>query len=585
MMEINEYMVTCLQCLEDNNCDDIFENDYQGDDCDSDLFCADVLTCVDGYLYPTSCGPENCDEPIDTCDEGGDADSCSDLSQIECENSSGCQWEYVDNVSGFGECITIDDQEDCDSDLFCAEVLTCVDGYLYPTSCGPENCDEPIDTCDESGDGDDGPPECILDCQGIEELGSDPGSIEICGFLVSAISTDCVEDCDEETLYELEFAAGACEDCLPTGDCDDLFSDDDCSNLSEDECEESSECQWQYSDNVSGIGECIDANNDDEGLPVCMLDCPGVWDLGPDSEPYEICEFFIGANSSSCIDDCDEQFLYELEFISAVCNDCLASDNCDDVFGDDDTVTGDVNSDGAVNVLDVIQTVNIVLGIEAYSNLADINLDGSVDITDVVSIINIILGNDIAREASLSEASYEIGDDYIRILADADIAGIQISALGSYAIDHLSNMDGWIIKEYRDIIVIANIDGINRSDDVLIKFTGQLVPESIDVAGWNEIRVTATKFIELPEQISLSDAFPNPFNPSTEISVLLDDKADISLKVLNISGQVVSIIASGQYDTGKYSFDWDASDFSSGIYLIQLTSGSFVETKKVTLLK
>lgn len=58
-----------------------------------------------------------------------------------------------------------------------------------------------------------------------------------------------------------------------------------------------------------------------------------------------------------------------------------------------ESVTGDVNEDGIVNILDVILAINIVLGIAEYSSLSDLNLDGVVDILDIVLIVNIVLGN------------------------------------------------------------------------------------------------------------------------------------------------------------------------------------------------
>ena len=58
-----------------------------------------------------------------------------------------------------------------------------------------------------------------------------------------------------------------------------------------------------------------------------------------------------------------------------------------------ESVTGDVNGNGIVNILDVILAINIVLGIAEYSSLSDLNLDGVVDILDIVLMVNIVLGN------------------------------------------------------------------------------------------------------------------------------------------------------------------------------------------------
>ena len=573
----------------DWGCLHIDDNDHDGDgppEC--------LLDCPGiEYIDPSEDAYEACDWIVSMLGSDPGFASCT----TDCDDET--MMEINEIVEACFECLSnenidcadlFDDEteeDDCDPDLFCAEVLTCVDGLLYPTACGPENCDEPIDTCEEDDNGDDGdgPPECILDCPGIDELGPNAGPLEICDFLVSVISTDCVEDCDAQTLYELEYIAGVCEECLPTGDCDDIFSDNDCSDLSEDECEASSGCEWEYGDTPSGAGECVEASNDDEGLPECFLDCPGIWELGPDSDPYEICEFFVEASGSFCIEDCDEQTLNDLEFISSICEECLATDSCDDVFGDDESTTGDVNDDGDVNVLDVIQTVNIVLGLVEYDASADINSDGSVDITDVVSIINIILGNDIPREYGVKKSSYELGEGYLRIVADADIAGVQLDVSGSYYIDSSSLSSGWIMKEHDGVIVIANIDGTNRSSDIVIEFSGDLSAEAVNVVGWNESIIEAAPIFELPNKISLGRAYPNPFNPSTEISLSIEQRADITLSVLNISGQVISTLASGSYDSGDYSFRWDASNFSSGIYLVQIASGSYVETQKVILVK
>ena len=54
---------------------------------------------------------------------------------------------------------------------------------------------------------------------------------------------------------------------------------------------------------------------------------------------------------------------------------------------------GDLNEDGLINILDIIITVNIILGTEEYNQNADINEDDTINILDVISILNIILGN------------------------------------------------------------------------------------------------------------------------------------------------------------------------------------------------
>ena len=55
-------------------------------------------------------------------------------------------------------------------------------------------------------------------------------------------------------------------------------------------------------------------------------------------------------------------------------------------------LSGDLNFDSAIDVLDVVSTVNIILGFSDFTPAADLNQDGVVNVLDVISIVNIILG-------------------------------------------------------------------------------------------------------------------------------------------------------------------------------------------------
>ena len=67
-------------------------------------------------------------------------------------------------------------------------------------------------------------------------------------------------------------------------------------------------------------------------------------------------------------------------------------DLVEDLISDiDDLVLGDVNQDGVLNVVDIVQVVNMVLGTVAVNDAADINSDNLVNIVDIVSLVNLIL--------------------------------------------------------------------------------------------------------------------------------------------------------------------------------------------------
>jgi hypothetical protein len=84
---------------------------------------------------------------------------------------------------------------------------------------------------------------------------------------------------------------------------------------------------------------------------------------------------------------------------------------------------------------------------------------------------------------------------------------------------------------------------------------------------------------------NLSNNYPNPFNPSTRINFTISDRSNVSLKVFNLLGSEVAELVNGEIDAGSYNVDFTGSNLTSGVYFYQLKAGSFVETKKMLLLK
>jgi hypothetical protein len=88
-----------------------------------------------------------------------------------------------------------------------------------------------------------------------------------------------------------------------------------------------------------------------------------------------------------------------------------------------------------------------------------------------------------------------------------------------------------------------------------------------------------------PNSFTLEQNYPNPFNPTTTISFSLPSKSFVSLKVFDVIGREVAIIVSEELSAGNYSRQWNATNLSSGIYFYRLQSGSYIETKKLVLLR
>lgn len=79
--------------------------------------------------------------------------------------------------------------------------------------------------------------------------------------------------------------------------------------------------------------------------------------------------------------------------------------------------------------------------------------------------------------------------------------------------------------------------------------------------------------------------YPNPFNPTTTIEFSLNKKAFTELKVFNVLGQEIKTLISQELESGKHSVQFDGTDLPGGIYFYRLSSGGFIQTKKMVLQK
>lgn len=89
---------------------------------------------------------------------------------------------------------------------------------------------------------------------------------------------------------------------------------------------------------------------------------------------------------------------------------------------------------------------------------------------------------------------------------------------------------------------------------------------------------------ELPTEYSMGN-YPNPFNPATKINFSLPNDGHVSLKVFDILGREVAVLANQVFLAGRYEFDFNASNLPSGTYIYSLRTDNKTITKKMLLLK
>ena len=306
----------------------------------------------------------------------------------------------------------------------------------------------------------------------------------------------------------------------------------------------------------------------------------------------------------NCPDDYNpEQSDDDGDFIGNVCDDCS-------------NIDGDINDDMLVDVLDIVQTVNMVLsgGINSASftdcakSDADIDNNNIVNILDIIQVINLVLGSprilDLESKADILITKIN-SDLEISISSDVDIAGLQID------IETNNNYHAYLIDNSH-IRVQSNHDSGNLTilalDELMLNrpFDSRnvkLVIEDAKNLDLNSINVTlssssgsqiALNYIDSdndltvsnsPELYGLNKIYPNPFNPTTEIEFNIPNDSNVILSAYDLNGREVGVIFEGFQRAGNHSYQWNAANLPSGVYYIKFQYDSQIQSMKTVLMK
>ena len=123
---------------------------------------------------------------------------------------------------------------------------------------------------------------------------------------------------------------------------------------------------------------------------------------------------------------------------------------------------------------------------------------------------------------------------------------------------------------------------------VIRETTGETFVLSGNLPVWtnNELyTVGVMENVVFPSTIVLNEAYPNPFNPSTNIEFGLSDDADVNVTVYDIAGREMAVLAQGQFSKGFHNVIWNAADQPSGIYFVTVSTQSETQTQKLMLIK
>lgn len=138
----------------------------------------------------------------------------------------------------------------------------------------------------------------------------------------------------------------------------------------------------------------------------------------------------------------------------------------------------------------------------------------------------------------------------------------------------LLNLEVKIIGEGKSKLEFQNSFQFNSGDPNVVVVNGQIGTTGTDLENNN-----------IPYKFNLFQNFPNPFNPTTNIRFTLPKESFVKLRVFNMLGEEVGLLVNQNLPAGIHSYDFDASNLSSGTYIYRIEADNFVSMKKMLLVK
>lgn len=125
------------------------------------------------------------------------------------------------------------------------------------------------------------------------------------------------------------------------------------------------------------------------------------------------------------------------------------------------------------------------------------------------------------------------------------------------------------------------------ADKIETSTGGKFIDSNYNANSNEDIKTNIEGF---PQSFVIEEAYPNPFNPSTNIKYGIEKASDIEIAIFDLTGQLVNSIKIDAQSPGWHEFNWNGTDasnqkVSTGIYLVTMRSGKKIQRQKVTFCK
>ncbi len=323
--------------------------------------------------------------------------------------------------------------------------------------------------------------------------------------------------------------------------------------------------------------------------------------IDPDYEITDMSCYFAIAYGGACA-ACDVSQKYEpLRYIY------FWNGGIDIVCADSIDARGDLNLNGVPNeIADAVLFTNYFLyGLSALESnpqfrqaqiaASDVNADGhTLTVGDLVYLMRIIVGDALPfpKLAPFANTATVTFDGTLSTNSSVEIGALYATfkTQGSCHLNHTGSME--LVSTESDgllkVLIYSGLDDLtNRlsaGTNSVFSITGSAELVDVQIADYNgNLLNTQLARSVIPTEFRLAQNVPNPFNPTTKISLFLPAQSDWKLDIINVTGQLVREF-SGR-GIGEVVVEWDARSMPSGVYFYRATSGAFTDTRKMLLLK